>query len=330
VAANNYMIVGKDDALLSQALHSLIDSLLGGDPFHLTVEDFSAKEEFDVSQVITSLKTPPFLTNKRILIVRDAQKLDAEQVDRICEYISNPAPESYLILVASGNASPVLLNKIKEQAILLNADPPSPRSRSEWLLAKLKENGLKLDAKAANVLLEHVGQDLSRLEPIIEVLKNAYLDKAALSIGDIMPFLGTQGDVLPWEFTDAIDAGDSNRALVCLHRMLRSSNRYHLQILASLHSRYRMCLALDQSSIQDEESAAKYLGVHPYVAKKALKMTLILGTNNILRITELLGDADLNLRGVTGLLPMSTLEILVARLCQISRMSKASAGGRRR
>jgi DNA polymerase-3 subunit delta len=82
-------------------------------------------------------------------------------------------------------------------------------------------------------------------------------------------------------------------------------------------------LRLDGSGVTSAEQAAELLGIKSaFPAKKALAQANRLGSARIARAVELLAEADLDLRGTTGLPGELVVEVLVARLSRL--------GGQRR
>ena len=89
--------------------------------------------------------------------------------------------------------------------------------------------------------------------------------------------------------------------------------------MAVLHSHYRKMLQLDGSGVTSAEEAAEVLGMRSaFPAKKALAESRRLGIDRIARAIRLLAQADLDLRGATGLSGETVLEVLVARLSRLS------------
>lgn len=94
-------------------------------------------------------------------------------------------------------------------------------------------------------------------------------------------------------------------------------------VMSMLHRHFRQMLRLDGSGITSPEEAARALGLQsPFPAKKALAQSRRLGTPGIARAVLLLADADLDLRGSTGLPGELVLEVLVARLSRLVRPSR--------
>jgi DNA polymerase III subunit delta len=139
-------------------------------------------------------------------------------------------------------------------------------------------------------------------------------------MADVQPFLGDAGGVPPWDFTDAIDAGNTTKALTLLARMTNGGGRHPLQVMSILHNHYVGIAKLDGVDARNEQDAMAATGIKsPYPAKKALQNYQRLGGASTRRAVELLAQADLDLRGARDLDPDVVMDVLVARLSKLRR-----------
>ena len=74
-----YLVKGDDPSLVAQAAHALVEQLVGGGDPSLMVEEFGGPgvDQFDVGAVIDACTTPPFLVERRVVVVREAGQLTA-------------------------------------------------------------------------------------------------------------------------------------------------------------------------------------------------------------------------------------------------------------
>ncbi len=322
-----YLVQGEDAGLVSQALSALVEELEALDGAGaVPVEEYgeaaraetNQTEPFSLGPVLDACRTPPFLARRRIVIVRDASALDAAQARELVDYLEDPLETTVLVVVSSGRRAPAALAKaIREKGLVLEAEPaPGARARTQWFAERLRRAPVHLTPGARQLLDEHLGEDLSRLEGLVSTLEAAFGTGATVEADELQPFLGTAGGVAPWDLTDAIDAGEIRRAIVALERLLGPGERGPFQVLALLHRHYGAMLRLDGSGITDEKSAAAATDLKPYPARKALVASRRLGHAGIVRAIQLLADADLALRGDSGWRDEIVLEVLVARLAR--------------
>jgi len=324
-----HFVRGDDEVLVAQALHDLLDELIAGADRSLVLEDLGG-EESDSAAIVSAAQTPPFLTDRRVVVARNVGGLDAEGLAPLVRYLAEPLATTDLVLVATGGRLPKALTDALKQAgaITIEAGVSSrPRDRTAWLEDHVRASGLRLDQAARVELAERLGEDLGRLQSILETLKSTYGDGAELRRVDVEPFLGQAGGVPPWDLTDAIDRGATGAALVALRRMLDAGERHPLVVMAILQNHYGRMLRLEGSGASSREAAAEVLGLKSsFPAGKALDQLRVLGPNGVRRAVELLATADLDLRGARELPDDVVMEVLVARL---SRLAPAKVTGRR-
>lgn len=323
-----YLVRGDDAALLADAVRALVATLVGRDDAGLAVEELDldgnhAADDHGMGALLDACLTPPFLTDRRIVLARNAGVLNADEGARVIQYLDDPLDTTALVLVGGGGTVPQkLVAAVKAKGEIVEAGlPRQARDRTTWIVDKLKKAPVKLDNRAAQRLGEHLGEDLGRLNGILEVLRTAYGEGATVGVEQLEPFLGEAGGVAPWDLTDAIDKGDAPTALDLLHRLVQGGDRHPLVVMATLHRHYGQMLRLDGSGARDEKQAAQVLGLKgsTFPAKKALTSARRLGSSKIRRAIALLAEADLDLRGQKNWSEELVMEVLIARLCQLSR-----------
>ncbi|MDO8364792.1 MAG: DNA polymerase III subunit delta [Actinomycetota bacterium] len=316
-----YLITGDDESLLLTAIGDLVRKLVGEGDRTLMVDDFDG-DEFEVRSVVDSAQTPPFLTDKRVVVARGVGRFGADDVAPLVAYLGDPLPSTDLVLVAGGGRLPKSLTDAVKAAggtTITTAPPSRARERSGWFDEQIKASGLKLDSQAVQMLTAWLGEDAGRLQGIIETLLAAYGPGKTLRSADVSPFVGDAGGVPPWDLTDSIDRGDTTVSLQLLHRMMRAGERHPLAVMSILHSHYTKLLSLDGANARDEASAAAAMGIKPgFPAKKALDQYRKMGSGSVTRAIGLLAQADLDLRGAKEWPEELVMEVLVARLSRLA------------
>jgi DNA polymerase-3 subunit delta len=173
------------------------------------------------------------------------------------------------------------------------------------------------------MIVEILGEDAGALVGVIERLVGTFGAGATLSAADVEPYLGEAGGVPPWALTDALDRGDVPGALDQLARMMGGGGRHPLAIMSTLQSHYGRMLRLDGADVDGERQAAELLGMKgsTYPARKALSQGRRLGRGGVVRAIHLIAKADLDLRGANAWPPELVMEVLVARLAALARVS---------
>jgi DNA polymerase-3 subunit delta len=326
------LVEGDDATLIAEAVSQMVEDLVGSGNRELIVEDHR-EEEFDLASVAECCATAPFLADRRIVIVRDVGRFSSEEAAPLLSYLQHPLPSTVVVLVGGGGTiAPRLVSVVKSIGRVVSTKV-TPRDTHEWARGRMRAASVRLDAEAANLVESHLGQDISRLGALLEVLTAAYGEGAQLHASEVEPYLGEAGSVAPWDLTDAIDAGRTEDALESLHRLLDGGERHPLVALAIVYRHVQSLLRLDDPGIRSESQAAEALGIakgrSTYPAKKALATARRWGSGRIERATGLVADAELDLKGASGCPEALVLEVLVARLCRVARTSAGATAGPR-
>jgi DNA polymerase-3 subunit delta len=315
-----HLLTGDDEALLRSKAHDLVAHLVGDGDRSLLVDEFDG-DEYEIRAVVDAAQTMPFLTDKRVVVARNIGRFDTEQVTPLIGYLSDPLATTDLVLIGGGGRLPKKLTDavVAAGALVVDTNPPrKPADRAGWVRTQAEEHGVRLDVGAANRIADQLGEDLGRLDGLVAVLRSTFGEGVRVTAPDVEPFLGEAGGVPPWDFTDAIDAGQSAKALTMMARMIHGGERHPLQVMAILHGHYSKLARLDGVDARSEAEAATAIGIKPgFPAKKALGNYRRLGGSGVKRAIELLAAADLDLRGNTDLDSELVMEVLVARLSRL-------------
>jgi len=324
-----WLVKGSDELLRDRVVDELVAELLGDDDRSFALEEITVPgrtsddpdapggaegREHAVATVLNAAGSPPFMTNRRIVVVRDAGALTAADAEPIVRYLDDPLDTTVLVFVAGGGTlAPGITKKLKE----LKAPERAPESEAtdKVLIGQAHEQGVLLSKDAADLITKHLGDDAGRVVALVEVLSAAFAPDERLSADDVRPYLGEEGD--------------TPRALELLHRLLTVTSSkqpkpmHPLQVMGVLTGHYRRVLRLDDPNIRSENDAVAALGgkVKPFPAKKALNQARALGTDGIRQAFDALAQADLDLKGARGIPEDAVMEVLVVRLTRL-------AGGR--
>ena len=326
------LVDGDDAALVAEAVRRLVDEAVGGADRSLAVEDH-AGDEVDLAAVADGCATPPFLVERRVVVVREIGRYTVDEVAPLLGYIEQPLDTTLLVLAAGGGqVSAKLVAAVKAHGTVVSTRVDS-RQATQWVHDRLRDAPVRLDSEAEEFVRSHFGEDVGRLVALLELLAAAYGEGARLGRDDVEPYIGEAGSVTPWAFTDAIDSGRTEEALTNMRRLLGAGGRHPLEVFAIIRSHVQARARVDDPGIRGEADAAAAMGISKgrstYPAKKALAAAQRWGSAGVADAVGLVADAEVDLKGASAWPPDAVLEVLVARLCRLSgRPSGRPARGR--
>ncbi|MEM8745954.1 MAG: DNA polymerase III subunit delta [Actinomycetota bacterium] len=315
-----HLLTGDDESLLRTAVQELVTQLVGDGDRSMIVDEFEG-DDYEMRFVVDAAQTPPFLTDKRVVVARDVSRFNADDLPALLHYFDEPLDTSDVVLVEGGEGrmSKKLVDAVKAVGTVTTTGAPKKAGdRAGWVREQISAADLSIDGRATQRLIDWLGEDPGKLDGVLQTLCGAFGPGATLRESDIEPHLGEAGGVPPWDLTDAIDSGDATKALTLLGRMMHGGGRHPLQIMATLHGHYSALAKLDGVDARSEKDAMAATGIRsPYPAKKALAQYRRLGGAPVKRAITLLSEADLDLRGKRDVDAELTMEILVARLSKL-------------
>lgn len=326
-----HLLKGGDDILLADGIRQLIERLVGDSDRNEVLAEFNG-DDYLLGEVVMAATTISMFGN-RIVVARNAGRFSVKELDPLLEYLEHPSPDATLVVcwerpVAPGAAKNPVPKKLADAVKAAGGEVhdlglPAPKGRSMWVDEQLSSSAVSLTPGARRLVVERLGDDISRLGGILTVLE-ATFGEAELDADEIEPYLGAAGAVPPWDLTDAIDSGDVARAVDNLRRMMAGGARHPLQVMVTLQTHVERMLRLDGSGVRDDKAAASLLGMKgsSFPAKKAMEQGKRLGTAKLSRATVLMAAADADLRGRTAQSADAVIETLVARLAALSGRSR--------
>lgn len=344
-----YLLIGDDQVIVGDAVGSKVDELIGDGDRSLMLETLGGSDhrndddEVDATRLVVAGGTPPFLTDKRVVVGRTMALFSRKDLYApILEMLSDLIDTTDLVLVwekplnpQTGKYEPGPLPKVpaalKEAVevaggLMIDTRLPRGKGAAGWLHDQIAASRLEFDRGAVRAVENLLGEDRARIVGLLRTLEGALGEGATVSESDVHTYGGTRGSVNPWDVEDAIDKGDAAEAISLVHRIIPlTSNKIDrnaaaFRLLATLSRRYSHMLRLDGAGARNERDAAAMLGMKgsTYPAKKALAQSRRLGSDAIAKAIHLFAEADLSLRGTTDFPPELVMEILVARLARLS------------
>ena len=337
MAAATTVVVGTDATMVYDALHNAVAGALGDLDPSFALQDFTVKDvtnagESVLSAVMEALNTPPFLVSRRVVVVRDAQGLLSDEVTTLLEWMRSPAPDIVLVLAVVGAKSHKLVKAAKD-VIEVNVGTRS-KDRVAFVLDKMGEYRVSIDAASAAKIADQVGDDVARVDSLARLLSSIY-GSAPLNSAHIEPYLGDAGAVPEWDLTDALESGNATKAITVARRMLDSKGRAGVQIIFMLQRYYLRMARLEGADVTSADEAAQLLGMNPFGAKKLLAMANRLGAERVADAIHLIANADVDLKGGVSYggkdldtdqdtTDLTVIEVLVARLARLNAGTRRS------
>jgi DNA polymerase-3 subunit delta len=312
---------GADDQLLDDAL-GVVTRGLFADASELALgREVLEGDEVSVETVVRSAMTLPFMTKRRLVVVRRAQALPAKAGEALTAYARDPNPTTCLLLVAPEPLTPTRDRRAEHW--LLGAVPPAAvvalpvrrgKGMVDWLRQRAGAEGLTVTEEAARLLVQWVGEDGARL--LGEARKAALLagpDNRRVGTDEVTRVVGEHAVRDVFDLTNAVEAGNLAQALPLLDRLLATEEPMRLLGLLTRNVRVALTVRELAAGGQSAEQIARSVRMPPYVVGKLVTRVSGEGGAALPRLLERCWQAEWRCK--SGGQPEAELTALVAELC---------------
>ncbi len=233
-----YLIYGDQDLLLERQLEKLkrdVGELVDLEFNSQTFDGESASGD----DIVAACNTFPFASERRIVIVRNVDKMGKDGTDALVKYAENPADTTILALVAKKLAKNTRLYKVVDKlGGLIAREAPKPSEFPREVQSLFARKGKSVTLEGAELMVNAVGKDLRRLSVEVDKAVAFTGAKAELTVDDIEQVVSTSATTQVWELGPALGDRDCARALALVERLLGDGQSVHgLHALALRHIR---------------------------------------------------------------------------------------------
>ena len=235
-----YVISGKETGLVNAECDKVLNTLLA--PEQRTTGLFNVSpSQVSISQVLDELRTLPFLTDRRVVLIKEADKFVSDNRPLLEKYFDDPSDTGVLVLtVNSWQARTKLAKKLGKAGKLISVEQPKP-----WQLPpRLKQYALdaydkKLNEDAARFLVEITGDDLGRLYNEVDKLALFAESEKAITVKHIEALTGNNRMFNVFAVIDSILDGNVAKAVERLRKMFAEDKSTEFTVVGAFAFHFR-------------------------------------------------------------------------------------------
>lgn len=175
-----------------------------------------------LAAVMDDLATLPFLADRRVVVVTDADKFVSAHREALEKYLAHPHAHAVLVLVCRSFPRTTRLYKAGAAAgaQFEECKKLSTRELTAHLIEHARTQRKRLDPAVAARLIDRIGPDQGALEGEIEKLSLYVGDRPAITDADVSELVGLSREERVFAVMDAAAAGDLPAALARWRQVL--------------------------------------------------------------------------------------------------------------
>ncbi|MBN2289348.1 MAG: DNA polymerase III subunit delta [Candidatus Glassbacteria bacterium] len=306
VFARVYFFHGEEKFLTGQAVDTILGQAVDQATRDFNFDRFHGAD-LDASRLATVLSTPPMMAPRRVVLIRDLEKVQPRVKQYLTDYAENPADTTVLVLAAGERIridqkkkSPKWAARLEEAADTVLFWPLREAELIRWIVGRAQHRGKSITARDAFELYIRAGGALARLDDELEKLSIFCGERPEITADDIRGMTGIESGGTVFDWVDHLAEGGVLKANeLSSHLVSHGESAVNAVALAGRHfmtlGRIREMLA---QRIPDRTIKLK-LGLIQRPAEAVQKMfgqARALTPARLERALELLLETDLKLK----------------------------------
>ncbi len=260
--------------------------------------------DVDGMRVADSCRQFPMLGEKRLVVVREAQQMRAGQ-DALAAYCQNPMDTTVLVLChKSGkmDTRKALGKAISANGVIFESKRVYDSALPSFIKGYLKDKGKEIDEKAVQMLVEHVGADLTRMSSELDKLTIAIPEKSRVTSAIVEDQTGMSKDFNNYELLGALAEKSKSQAAQIVKYYNNNPRSFALPATLSLmFAFYSDLMQAYYSPDKSENGIAEWLGMPNWKVRREIMPAMRnYSGRRVMNILSMIRETDAKGKGVGG------------------------------
>lgn len=252
------------DQVVDYAEHSILSEAEAS--FNLTV--FYGKDA-NWAELINACRRYPMFGEKQVVILKEAQQM--RDVEKLEAYIASPLASTILVVAHKEkkiDGRSKLAKHLKQNAVYVATKKMYDSQLPEWTNELVQSKGYTISKKALALLVDHIGNDISRINNEIDKLLINLTNRKNITEEDIEEYVGISKEYNVFELQEALQRKDIAKAMNIIQYFESNPKAAPIQlVLPSLYNFFSKVYMLSSVKGADDKTAAAAIGVSPFFMK---------------------------------------------------------------
>jgi len=294
-----YWLEGEEEYFIDKAMDYAEHKILSESEASFNLSIFYGKDA-NWADVLNACRRYPMFAERQVVLLKEAQQM--RDVEKLESYIENPLSSTVFIVSYKEkklDARKKFAKLVKEKGVLISTKKMYDREVPEWTQELLRSKDLTITPKGLALLVDHIGNDLTRIENEIDKISVNLGKRTSVTEDDIEQYIGVSKDYNVFELQSALAAKDLARSIQIIQYFESNPKSAPIQlVLPSLYSFFSKVFMVFGAGGSDEKTVAASIGVNPYFVKDYMKAANLYSYPGVEKVLLLLHQYNLKSVGV--------------------------------
>lgn len=258
-------------------------------------------KEVSIQDIVSNSKRYPMMAERQVIIVKEAQNL-TKTIEQLLEYAKNPQPTTVLVFnykYKTLDKRKTLYKALSKTAVVFESKKIYEDKIPNWIQSFLKSKQISITPKAALMLTEFLGTDLSKIANELNKLEIVVGAKKEITPELIEENIGISKDFNNFELQKALGNLDHKKAYQIVYYFAQNPKQHPFVLTISiLYMYFSKLMTLHTVRDRNPSTIAKALGVNPYFVNDYIAVSRNFPMKRISGVLETLRTYDTKSKGV--------------------------------
>ncbi|MEN8704473.1 MAG: DNA polymerase III subunit delta [Polaribacter sp.] len=257
--------------------------------------------DVSIDDIVASAKRYPMMAEKQVIIIKEAQDL-SRSIEKLVSYANTPQPTTVLVInykYKRLDKRKKLHKAIAKTGLVYESKKLYDNKVADWIRRVLSGKNYQIAPKAAQMLVDFLGTDLSKIANELDKLTLILPKETIINDNHIEENIGISKDFNNFELLKAI--GDKN--VLKANRIINyfvdnPKNNPTVMTISLLNNFFTKLLLFHGLQNKSKDAVSKALGVNIYFVEDYFLASRNYPMRKVAQIIAFLRDADVKSKGV--------------------------------
>lgn len=254
-----------------------------------------------IDDIISNAKRYPMMAERQVVIIKEAQDL-SRNIEKLVSYANNPQPTTVLVVnykYKKLDKRKALYKAINKVGVIYESKKLYENQVADWIRRVLAPKNYTISPKAAQMLVEFLGTDLSKISNEIEKLQIILPKGSQITPEVIEVNIGISKDYNNFELRKAIGERNVIKAYQIVNYFSENPKDNPMVMTVSLlFSYFSQLLHFHGLNDKSPRNVATALRVNPYFVNDYVVAARNFPMRKVSTVIALLRDFDVKSKGV--------------------------------
>ncbi len=310
-----YVFVGDETFLIDRAVKMLRAATVGEGIAGFNEDVFHGAKGLDGNKIVSAATTLPMMADKRFILVRHAEAMNADAHAPLVGYFKDPNPSTCFVVTADKIPGNTKFGRAAK-AHRFDAKRLKGHQLEKLAVTESKSRGHAIAPSAARSIVDAVGEDLAAIDDALERLSLYVGPEGRIDQTAVDTCITRVPSDSIWALVDAVSGRDAGRATKAANALL-ANREPALRIVFMLARQLRMVAKMREALAKgaSDADAARAAGAPPFKARELRLAAKQFSLPKLTSAFTTIAEADMLLKGSKAPDDVILLDT-VLRLCR--------------